>query len=152
MSSDLLTTVIIRHPKERISKCSLKGLHDRSSLRFIKARPGFTYDASCHTVLALDSPVLSKSDAERPLLLLDSTWRLLPQLKQCLRGEPVCRSLPPDVKTAYPRKSKLTEDPLQGLASVEALYLSLRILGVNDISILDDYHWKDTFMAINGIS
>lgn len=140
------STTVIRHPKERRSKCSLFPLEGREDTRFLKARVGWEFDASGYTVLGLDAPVLSVKDAGRPLLLLDSTWRLLPQLEACLRGEGVRRSLP-EVETAYPRVSKVAKDPMGGLASVEALYLAHLLLGDPDVSLLDGYHWREEFLA-----
>jgi pre-rRNA-processing protein TSR3 len=139
-------TVIIRHPKEKRSKCSLTPLEGRADLEYHRARPGFEFSAVGYTVLGLDAPVLSTADAERPLLLLDSTWRLLPDLEACLVGEPIRRSLP-EVKTAYPRVSKLVPDPLGGLASVEALYLARLLLGQRDDSLLAEYYWREEFLA-----
>ena len=86
------------------------------------------------------------SDAGKPLLLLDSTWRLLPQLEDCLLGDPVRRSLPKWIKTAYPRVSRIAQDPSFGLASVEALYAAQRLLGEEDQSLLDGYYWKERFL------
>lgn len=137
---------VIRHPKERISKCSLRPLHGRAGIRFLKATRSFTFDATGYTLLAVDAPPLSPEDAGRPLLLLDSTWRLLPQLMACLTGTPVPRSIPGDIRTAYPRVSKIAEDPLQGLASIEALYLAKRLIGEDDPSLLDGYHWREDFL------
>jgi pre-rRNA-processing protein TSR3 len=142
-----IPTTVIRHPKERLAKCSLRHLHGRSELTFLKARPGFTFDATGFTLLAVDAPELSPADAGRPLLLLDSTWRWLDQLMRCLRGEPVRRSIPAAVRTAYPRTSKVFADPEHGLASVEALYVARRLLGDDDPSLLDGYHWKAAFLA-----
>lgn len=137
---------VIRHPKERISKCSLQPLHSRPDITFLKATRSFTFDATGYTLLAVDAPPLSPEDAGRPLLLLDSTWRLLPQLMACLTGTPVPRSIPGDIRTAYPRISKIAEDPLAGLASVEALYLAKRLIGEDDPSLLDAYHWREAFL------
>jgi pre-rRNA-processing protein TSR3 len=145
VSGPVITTVI-RHHKERISKCSLRTLHERPEMGFLKARPGFRFDATGYTLLAVDAPELTLADAGRPLLLLDSTWRWLPQLEACLYGEPVRRSIPARVRTAYPRQSHLFEDPEHGLASVEALYVARRILGDDDPSLLAGYHWRDTFL------
>lgn len=142
-----IPTTVIRHHKERISKCSLRFLHERAEITFLKARPGFTFDATGYTLLAVDADELSSADAGRPFLLLDSTWRWLPQLLACVRGEPVRRSLPHAVRTAYPRSSKLWDDPERGLASVEALYLARRLCGDDDPSLLDGYHWKQEFLA-----
>lgn len=138
---------VIRHPKERISKCSLRPLHGRPDITFLKATRSFTFDATGFTLLAVDAPPLSVKDAGRPLLLLDSTWRLLPQLMTTLTGTPVPRSIPGNIHTAYPRVSKIAEDPLSGLASIEALYLAKRLIGEDDPSLLDDYHWREAFLA-----
>ena len=142
-----IPTTVIRHAKERISKCSLRFLHGRPEMTFHRCRPGFRFDATGYTLLAVDAPPLSAADAGRPLLLLDSTWRWLPQLVACLDGEPVRRSIPGDVRTAYPRVSKVFDDPDAGLASIEALYLARRILGDDDATLLDGYHWKAEFLA-----
>ena len=136
---------IIRHPKERRSKCSLTPLEGRKDLSYHKARDGWTFDVTGFTVLALGAQELSAEDAGRPLLLLDSTGRLLPQLEACLRGEGVRRTLPA-VATAYPRVSKIAEDPHGGLASVEALYFAKLLLGERDDSLLNAYHWRETFI------
>jgi pre-rRNA-processing protein TSR3 len=142
-----IPTVVIRHPKERISKCSLRFLHDRDDVTFLRADRGFTFDATDHLLLTVDAPPLSFADRGHPLLLLDSTWRWLPRLEGCLTGMPIRRSLPAEVRTAYPRKSRLFEDPDRGLASVEALYVARLVLGDEDRSLLDGYHWRDEFLA-----
>lgn len=136
---------VIRHPKERRSKCSLTPLEGRSDIDFYRARLGWSFDVTGFTVLALGAPVLSDADAGRPLLLLDSTWRLLPQVEACLHGDAVYRTLPA-VDTAYPRVSKIAEDPLGGLASVEALYFAKLLLGERDDALLSDYYWRDAFI------
>ncbi len=141
-----IPVTIIRHPKERLSKCTLQPLRHRPELTFYKGREGFKLDVTGFTLLGLDAPVISEADAGRPLLLLDSTWRLLPQLEACLEGIPIRRTLPPGIRTAYPRVSKIAEDPLGGLASVEALYLAKKLLGEDDPSLLDGYYWKDVFL------
>ncbi|HLQ38324.1 MAG TPA: hypothetical protein VK348_11005 [Planctomycetota bacterium] len=141
-----IPTTVIRHVKERLSKCSLRHLHGRPELLFLRAKPGFSFDATGFTLLVVDAPVLTPADAGRPLLLLDSTWRWLPQLAACVRGAPVPRSIPPGVRTAYPRSSKLWPDPERGLASVEALYVARRLLGDDDPSLLAGYHWQQEFL------
>lgn len=141
-----IAVTLIRHPKERLSKCTLQPLVGRSNLTFLKASKGLIFDATGYTLLAVEAPPLSSADAGRPLLILDSTWALLKDLQGCLSGEPIKRSLV-GVKTAYPRKSKVKADPLGGLASVEALYAALRLLGEDDPTLLDHYHWKAAFLA-----
>ena len=142
----MVPVTIIRHSKERRSKCSLTPLEGRKELSFLRARTGWSFDATGFTVLGLDAPILSSEDVGRPLLLLDSTWRLLPKLESCLVGTGVRRSLP-SVQTAYPRISKIARDPLGGLASVEALYFAQYLLGTADVTILDQYHWREPFIG-----
>lgn len=136
---------IIRHPKEKRSKCSLTPLEGRVDIEYFKAREGWSFDMSGFTVLTLGAPELSVEDAGRPLLLLDSTWRLLPQLEACLVGQGERRTLPA-VQTAYPRVSKIAQDPHGGLASVEALYLAKLLLGERDDSLLAAYYWREIFL------
>ena len=140
------SVIVIRHPKEKIAKCSLRHLHDREEFTFLKARPRFFFDATNHILLSIESPTLSPKDNAYPLLLLDSTWRLLPSLFNCIKGKPVLRSLHVETKTAYPRISKVSVDPQQGLASIEALFVAKRILGEEDDSLLDGYYWKEPFL------
>jgi len=142
----MVPVTIIRHSKERRSKCSLTPLEGREEISFFRARTGWSFDATGFTVLGLDAPILSSADVGRPLLLLDSTWRLLPQLESCLVGTGVRRSLP-SIQTAYPRVSKISHDPLGGLASVEALYFAQYLLGTTDVTILDQYHWREPFIG-----
>lgn len=140
-------TTVIRHHKERIAKCSLRFLHERPEMTFLRERPGFTFDATGFLLLAVDAPPLSPADAGLPLLLLDSTWRWLPRLRACVTGTPIPRSIPAGIATAYPRASKVFDDPAGGLASIEALFLARAMLGDRDPGLLAGYHWRDDFLA-----
>lgn len=141
-----LCDAVIRHPKEKKSKCSLQPLVEREDIIFHEARSGFKFDSTGYILLQVDAPVLSEADAGLPLLLLDSTWRLLPQLEATLTGIPTARSLPPWLKTAYPRISKISPDPVRGLASVEALYAARLLAGRPIEGLLDHYYWKAPFL------
>ena len=141
------SVVVLRHPRERISKCSLRHLHERPGFLFRRALPDLRYDGTDHILLAVDAEPLSTADAAHPLLILDSTWRYLPQVAARVVGEPIRRSIPAWVTTVYPRVSRNFEDPPAGLASVEALYVAWRILHGDDRSLLDGYHWKDAFLT-----
>lgn len=141
--------MVIRHARERISKCSLRHLHDRPGFTFHKAIKHFEFDATGYLELAVDAEPLSIADRDHPLLILDSTWRLLAELRGCVTGETIRRSIPGQVQTAYPRSSRNYPDPDGGLASIEALYIATKILGYEDETLLDGYHWKDEFLALN---
>lgn len=142
-----LVDVVIRHPRERKSKCSLQPLRNRPDLRFLTAREGFSFDATGYVLLSLDAPVLSPADAPFPLLLLDSTWRLLPRLERAITGDPLRRSLPARLRTACPRVSKIAPDPPRGLASVEALYAARLLQDRPRAGLLDHYRWREHFLA-----
>ena len=143
MSSILAT--IVRHPDENLAKCTLEPLRLRKELSFHQFNAALEVDASDAIVLSVDAPVISKADTGRSLILLDGNWKHVAKLKSCLRGAPLYRSLP-RVATAYPRRNDDGLDPADGLASVEALYLALKLLGHDDPSLLDQYHWREQFL------
>jgi pre-rRNA-processing protein TSR3 len=166
--------VALRHPKEPRAKCSLTAIENLPGTLFRRAKPGFSFDGNSFLLLAPGFPEISPADAFlsveeaalftapgraewilrddagrafRPVLLLDSVWRLLPGMRAKITGTPVERSLPAWVTTAYPRSSKMTEDPEAGLATIEALYAALAILGCDCPELLAGYRWKDAFLA-----
>lgn len=96
-------------------------------------------------VLMVGSPEISTQDIGRSLILLDGNWKHVPKLKSSLVGNPLYRSLPP-IATAYPRKNNEGQDPVEGLASIEALYLALKLMGHDDPTILDNYYWREDFL------
>lgn len=165
--------VAIRHPKEKRSKCSLVSIESLPGTLFRRAKPGFSYDGTGHLLLTPDAPEIGPQDAYmsvdelraieltghldlvakgadgkavRPILLLDSVWRLLPGMRAKIGGNPVERSLPKWVRTAYPRASKMTDDPECGLATIEALYAAVRLMGFDCPELLDGYRWRDEFL------
>jgi pre-rRNA-processing protein TSR3 len=143
-------TVVVRHPNEKPGKCSIWPLRDLEDFVFlvhpVKERPAL----EGYVRLAVEGPELSKADAACGLLLLDSSWRWLgPMSREFLDVPP--RSLH-GYRTAYPRRSKLFEDPVNGLASVEALVLAYHILGRPIAGMLDHYRWAEEFLRTNGLS
>ena len=147
------STVVIRHPRELISKCSLTPVEGRVDtvdwLRFLSAHQDLCFDADGYTELAVDAEPLSLKDRSRPLLLLDSTWRLLPKVRSKVVGVTVKRSIPNSWCTAYPRVSRDGSDPTSGLASIEALFVAQALLGNMMTSLLDGYYWRDGFLDLN---
>ena len=59
------------------------------------------------------------------------------------------RSLPSQVKTAYPRKQEDCLKPESGLSSIEAIYTAYEILGWKNDSLLGNYPFKQRFLEIN---
>lgn len=141
-------TILVIHPKERRSKCSVEPLRGRDDFQFVKFPAPVETDLSNYVRLGIGGEVLSESDADRGLLVLDGTWRLASKMEPDYQHLPV-RSLPV-IQTAYPRVSKISDDPSEGLATIEAVYAALKIMGRSVDGLLDDYYWKDPFLKING--
>ncbi|HUQ70918.1 MAG TPA: DUF367 domain-containing protein [Planctomycetaceae bacterium] len=139
-------TVIIVHPKERRAKCTVAKLRGDPRFAFFKS-PRRPADLSNYVRLGLDGPMLSAADATSGLLVLDGTWRWVEGMTRYVAEAPV-RSLPP-LQTAYPRTSKTFDDPVQGLATIEAVYAALAILGRDVSGLLDGYPWGAEFLALN---
>ena len=141
-------TVIVVHPRERRSKCSVEPLRDRPEFVFTTFPHAVPIDVTNYVRLGIGGRVLSPEDSDRGLLLLDGTWRLAARMEPFYSHVEV-RSLPV-IQTAYPRKSEVFADPSEGLATIEALYAALRILGRPTAGLLDQYHWKQLFLERNG--
>ena len=123
-------------------------LRGRPGIRFVSYATGRRLDASGRVLLHPEGEEIGPGDRGRGLLLLDCAWRRLPDLLAAVDGDPPRRRLP-QLRTAYPRRSLLFEDPARGLASVEALYAALALLGEPHAGILDGYLWAAAFLAAN---
>jgi pre-rRNA-processing protein TSR3 len=146
-------TFILRHRKENLKKCSLRGLEERSDMLFFTYPKDVLPDLSQYILLTLDAPPLTSADAGYGLFLIDATWvyaqKMYKQLKTPHRFQ--MRSLPSAYQTAYPRRQEDCSDPTRGLASIEALYLAYRILGRDCSGLLDNYYWQEPFLKKNAL-
>ncbi len=141
-------TVIVVHPKERRSKCTILPLRGTPGLRFARSTSlRATGPLDGYIRLDVDAPPLTADDAGRGLLLLDGTWRWVEDLALPF-GSLETRSIL-GVHTAYPRGAAIGELPHGGLATVEALYAAYRILGRPTDGLLDRYYWAAQFLALN---
>ncbi|MCP3919163.1 MAG: DUF367 domain-containing protein [bacterium] len=143
-----LDVLILRDPRESAKKCSLTPLRGTPGIEFREYRHDRRVDASGRVLLSPDGEELSAADADCGLFVVDCSWRRVPSLMRTVEGEPKPRRLPPLV-TAYPRKSSTFEDPGEGLASIEALYAALVLLGRAAPELLADYLWADEFLRLN---
>ena len=142
-------TVIVVHPKERRSKCTILPLRGTPRLKFARSTsPMATGPVEGYVRLDVQGLPLTAHDADRGLLILDGTWRWVEDLAVPF-GSLDVRSIA-GIKTAYPRGAANGELPDGGLATVEALYAAHRILGRDCTGLLDQYHWRDEFLALNG--
>lgn len=146
-------TVIIRHRRENLKKCSLRGLESRSDCRFYKypMEEWTLPPMENYVLLAMDGEPLSPADATSGLLLIDATWRYAEVMLKFVEGHVKLphRSIPAQFTTAYPRRQDDCPNPELGLASVEALYIAYHLMGRDPSGLLDNYHWKEAFLQKN---
>lgn len=144
-----MSTIILRHRRENLKKCSLRGLENHPDLRF------YTYPIEQipylpqMLLLKVGAPPLTLADRDRDLLLIDGTWRLAQVMEKQLPFPLEARSLPGHFKTAYPRRQTDCPDPSAGLSSVEALYVAHWLLGRSTKELLEHYYWKEAFLSKN---
>ena len=155
--------VVVDH-KENRRKCSLTPIEGLPGVDFVRlsARSGEQrpFELPPGILLAVDAPPLEAGDRHLleagALILIDATWARLPAVGRRLAPRPGARierrSLPAAARTAYPRVSKVHRDPDGGLASIEALYLATAILGEPRPALLEGFHWREEFLALNGLS
>jgi pre-rRNA-processing protein TSR3 len=141
-------TIILRHRKENLKKCSLKGLETRSDLIFLTYPQDILPNLSSYILLTLNAPTLTIDDQEKGLFLVDATWRYADLIIKSLPNIEK-RSLPSHFKTAYPRKQTSCSNPEVGLASIEALFLAHLITNKNTENLLSIYYWKEDFLLKN---
>ncbi|PCI78586.1 hypothetical protein COB21_00420 [Candidatus Aerophobetes bacterium] len=143
--------IIYRHRRENKKKCTLEPLKSNTECSFF-TYPQEPLQATPHTlVLSMQGPPLTKNDRDRPLLIIDGTWRYAEKMQE---QTPLIhtlekRSLPACIKTAYPRKQEDCPDPDSGLASIEALFIARLILELPAKHLLDNYHFKRSFLEKN---
>ncbi|OGN63310.1 MAG: hypothetical protein A3E80_02230 [Chlamydiae bacterium RIFCSPHIGHO2_12_FULL_49_9] len=144
----MFPTIILRHRRENLKKCSLTGLETHPALHFLTYPTSALPDLSNYIVLKVGAPPLTLEDAPKGLFLIDATWRLAAIMGKVV-PEMEARSLPPGFKTAYPRRNTDCPDPGAGLSSIEALYIAHRLLNKPHEDLLDRYHWKEDFFRLN---
>jgi len=143
--------LILRDPRESAAKCSLTPLRGKPGIRFVPFHRERQLEAGGRIFLDPGGELLQASDwelAPAGLLLIDCSWRRVGKLLKTVQGELLPRRLP-ELLTAYPRKSKTFEDPSAGLASVEALYAAMALLGRPRPDLLEAYHWRERFLELN---
>lgn len=146
-----LPTIILRHKRENLKKCSLRGLETREDFQFFSYPNPDLPDLAGYFLLSMEGAPLSKEDYAQGLLVLDGTWRYAEKMYQNVPAlkKIETRSLPSGFRTAYPRKQEDCAEPERGLASIEAIFLAYHLLGRNTDGLLDLYHWQQQFLDIN---
>ena len=147
-------TIVIRHRKENLKKCSLRGLENRSDFLFLRYPLQMSVPLSNHILLTLEAEKeLSPLDVGRGLLILDGTWRYAKAMEKALPfvASIEKKRLPSTPVTAYPRRQNDCSNPMAGLASIEAIVCAYALLGRKIDGLLDHYYWKDSFLEKNNI-
>jgi pre-rRNA-processing protein TSR3 len=152
--SAFLPTIILRHKKENLKKCSLRGLETREDLRFFTYPHKMDFSLDGYVMLHLgdeNTKELSVEDRKFGLFFLDSTWNYEKKMHDSIKSKHsiIYRSLPKDFLTSYPRKQTMCDDPERGLATVEALYIAHLILGRNTGDLFNHYHFGESFLEKN---
>jgi pre-rRNA-processing protein TSR3 len=144
-------TVVLRHRRENLKKCSLSGLESRADFKFYAYPHPELPDLTGYILLTLDAPPLTRDDASHGIFLLDATWRYAEKMLQFAVQIPglIPRSIPSVFRTAYPRRQDDCHDPDRGLASIEALYVAYVLLGRDPSHLLENYYWRDQFLDKN---
>ncbi|MGZ0166991.1 MAG: hypothetical protein ACKVII_23960 [Planctomycetales bacterium] len=140
-------TVIVIHPREKRSKCSVEPLRGKDDFIFWKFPDRGSEPIDGYVRLGIGGPELSADDASKGLLVLDGTWRLAQKMEPFYEELPV-RTLPA-WQTAYPRVSKVFDDPTGGLATIEAIFAAHTILEKDTSGLLDSYYWSEQFLELN---
>ena len=146
--------LIIRHRRENLRKCSLRGLESRENFAWatypLTSQGLLGFDISACLLLHVEGELLSDKDTS-PLILLDATWRYAAKMRigiPELQGLPK-RRIPDCWRTAYPRYQTECPDPERGLASIEALFIAFLLTGRSTDGLLDTYYWKEAFFEKN---
>ncbi len=144
-------TAVIRHRKENLKKCSLKGLEKRNDFLFFTFPKDELPIFENYVMLSMDGPVLSEEDRDKGLLIIDGTWRYAAQMLKALDQRQIIsrRTLPSHFRTAYPRRQEDCPDPERGLSSLEAIYAAFSILCRDRSGLLDEYYWREQFLSQN---
>lgn len=145
--ADTPPTIIVVHPKERRSKCTVEPLRGREEFRFWKFPDRGPEPLAGYVRVGLGGPALGLAQRHTGLLFLDATWRLAERMEPAYHDLPVYSLFP--WETAYPRTSKLFDDPAGGLATIEAVYAAYVQTGRSTTGLLDAYRWRDEFLLRN---
>lgn len=143
-----MKTIVIRHRRENLRKCSLHGLEGDPSLHFLSYPSPAVHSFEGYLLLKVGAQQLQPADSHLCLLLLDATWALAEKMQKTLVLPLEARSLPEEIVTAYPRRQQV----IGGLASIEALFVAHLILGRPYAHLLGSYYWRESFLRINRAS
>jgi ribosome biogenesis protein Tsr3 len=144
---------ILMDKKENPRKCTILPQKHRPDfkIRYFQRQapiPAF----SAELLLHIDGECLSTLGESKlnSFALIDCNWRKVDgALKRVARPIPRLARIPDGFVTAYPRRNREGNDPESGLATIEALFIAAAFLKNWDETLLDNYHFKDSFLELN---
>jgi pre-rRNA-processing protein TSR3 len=144
---------ILLDKKENPRKCTihpLKGREDFLIRPFSGNRPISAFQADCLLHVSGENLAEIPRGSLSSLALIDCTWRkVFPTLQRVEKPLPRLVRIPEGFVTAYPRRNKEGNDPGEGLATIEALFIAAAFLGFWDESLLEKYYFKNEFLTLN---
>lgn len=143
--------------RENKKQCTIHPLRERPDfhLRYFDTGTELLPPLAGDVLLHVDGEPLDEFARRRPevgrIATIDCTWkRLGPVLKRLPLPLPALVKIPASFVTAYPRRSKIPGlDPDGGLATIEALFIAAAFFGVWDETLLEKFHFKKEFLALN---
>lgn len=150
--------LVLQDYKENRAKCTAVPLEGMRGVEIVQlphpVRSSEPFELPPGVLLEVGAPALSPGDAallgDGRIVVIDATWaRVKKVLRRCSpprSGRLERRSIPPGFSTAYPRSSKLYEDPPEGLATAEALFAASVVLGEPRPEFLQGYRWAEEFL------
>lgn len=148
---------VILDSGETPNKCTIAPLESRTDFRLIRVSNILEFEPlSSNILLHPDGICLSEfrnSPREiKGIACIDCIWRRLPSLIRRLSTPiPQLVKIPSGFVTAYPRKSTDPDDPAQGLATIEAIFIASALLGNWDPSLLSQYYFGKKFVELNAV-
>ncbi len=145
-------TIILVHKRERPSKCSVEHLRTHPGYQFFEFPTDRVEIPNNYVRLAHDGEPITSADSDKGLFIIDGTWRYAERMERVMREANLLAHVPArrvDWLTAYPRKSKYTDEPDNGLATIEAIYAYYYELGLSTHGLLVRYRWREQFLQIN---
>src|SRR3990167_4132031 len=101
---EFLPTIILRHRKENLKKCSLTGLEKNSAFRFFTYPKQIPEKLTNYLVLSMEGDPLTEKDSSMGLYLIDATWSHAERMNKMVPQDLPRRTLPSHFRTAYPRR------------------------------------------------
>src|SRR3989338_2517187 len=77
-------TLVLRHRRENLKKCSLTGLETRPDFLFLTYPKDPLPSLSSYLLLKVGAPPLTALDRDKGLFLIDATWKLADKMEKSL--------------------------------------------------------------------